>query len=205
MGQKSIARQVFEALDNNPYLQQAIRLGIANHSAIAKRLRVRGSRQAVKAAVMRYSGQMARPTYAENVEAVLRKSRLRLESSISAITVKELGPKIAELFGGHSKVYSIVNSHNAVTIIVEDSFLEEAHRTIGPWNTIKKRDGLCLLLITSPKEIESTPGVLVFLLEKLAQAGINVVEFYSCYTDTGLALSRDDATRAFSIIERCLR
>ena len=108
MKHKSISQQVFTALDNSPYLQQAMRLGVANYSAIAKRLKIRGSGEAVKVAVMRYAEQMEKPLYLDDVERVLKRSRLALNSNIAAITVKELGPKIAELFGGHSKVYSIV-------------------------------------------------------------------------------------------------
>jgi hypothetical protein len=59
-----------------------------------------------------------------------------------------------------------------------------------------------MLRLTSPPEIEYIPGVVAYMLDRLSEHGVNFTDLYSCYTDTNLVVERQDALKAFELLEQ---
>jgi hypothetical protein len=206
---KSVAKQVARLLDADPYIKQSLKLGVANYSAIAKKLKreqlQKASLEAVKAAVRRYSIEEEEFDYLRDLKEILRGTRLVLKSDVCVLllfpdTHLDLD-KITKRIG---KDFSIVRSTNAITIITGQERSEQLLKLVGKQNIIKFLKNQYLLTLQSPEGIETAPGFVAFFSEILARNGINIREYYSCYTDTVFVLAKKDALKAYSLFDRVL-
>ncbi len=213
MSGPSVAEQVRAYLDTHPVLADAIRLRIANYSAIARRvsedLGLSGG-EAVLAACRRYprGTESFRET---GIRRVLRKSRIETRTKVAAITVvqsvdvlQRLGDVVEELLDENSLCRLIQVSRGTVIIVDEDS-VPRVTRPLRESQLISVRKNLIEVAVTSPESIEETPGLLRHLAGVLAAQGINIVEALSCYTDTIFLLDDSDLSAATSVLSTAVR
>ncbi len=213
MSRPSVAEQVRAYLDTHPVLADAIRLRIANYSAIARRvsedLGLSGG-EAVLAACRRYprGTESFRET---GIRRVLRKSRIETRTKVAAITVvqsvdvlQRLGDVVEELLDENSLCRLIQVSRGTVIIVDEDS-VPRVTRPLRESQLISVRKNLIEVAVTSPESIEETPGLLRHLAGVLAAQGINIVEALSCYTDTIFLLDDSDLSAATSVLSTAVR
>jgi len=210
----SAARQVREYLDGHPVVADAIRLGIGNYSAIARRIAADlggPSPTAIIAACRRYPRGRGESFREAGVRRVLRKSRIETRTKVAAITLSQgvdvlqrLGDVVEELLDENSLCRLIQVSRGTVVIVDEDSVLRVTKQLRGP-QVVGVRKGLVELAVTSPESIEETPGLLTLLTGVLSAQSINIVEALSCYTDTIFLLEERDLTSAMAVLTRSLR
>ncbi|MEM5871575.1 MAG: ACT domain-containing protein [Candidatus Aenigmatarchaeota archaeon] len=193
----SVSEKVWLYIKKKPYLQEALSSGIVNYSAsarlIGKDIGIKNY-EAIKMALIRLGRKMGkeRKSMEEKVLYILRKSKLELRDKISVIiSYKKLNiPAIAK-----------AKSKSGYTYIVNSEVIENIRKKY----LIKIQKDLAMLTITSPEGVEETPGVISYLLAALANEGINVVEFVSCYKDTLLILKNTDATKAYEILSERMK
>jgi hypothetical protein len=206
-----ISKQVREELESDIYVNKAIRLGIANCSAIAKNLsqKVGGSEDALKMAVLRYSRDVCKRYEEESIDVagVLGQTKITLISNV-CVLVFERSPAThaaADGLGGDDEIFSILASQKVVLVMTSDENEKYVVDKLGRENIIQKTPSLCMLRLTSPSRIENVPGVIAHVLDQLSQHGINIVDLYSCYTDTNIVIERNDALKAFELLEKMCR
>ncbi|MCK5177520.1 MAG: hypothetical protein KAQ92_07365, partial [Candidatus Aenigmarchaeota archaeon] len=68
-------------------------------------------------------------------------------------------------------------------------------------NIIVHNKDMVLINIKSPKEIEETTGVVSYLTNLFAENGVNIVEFFSCWTDTLFVISSCDLGRTIDFLK----
>ena len=209
----SIAHRVREYLDAHPVLADSLRLGIANHSAIARRvaqdLEVRQT-EAVVAACRRYPRGRGEATREAGIRRVLRKSRIETRTKVAAVTVAQgsdvlqrLGDVVEELLDEGSLCRVIQVSRGTVVLVDEDS-VPRVLRPLREGQIVRVRKGLLEVAVTSPESIEETPGLLQLLTGVLSSQGINIVEALSCYTDTIFLLHQSDLSAAVTVLTKTL-
>ena len=211
---KSTALRVREYLDGHPAVADAIRLGIGNYSAIARRVAVEvraPSPAAIVAACRRYPRGRGESFREAGVRRVLRRSRLETRTKVAAITLSQgadvlqrLGDVVEELLDENSLCRLIQVSRGTVVIVDEDS-VPRVLRRLREHQVISIRKNLVEVSVTSPESIEETPGLLRHLAGVLAAQGINIVEALSCYTDTIFLLHDDDLTAALGALTKTLK
>jgi hypothetical protein len=209
----SVARHVREYLDGHPVIADAIRLGIGNYSAIARRIATdlgETRTDAIIAACRRYPRGRNESFREAGVRRVLRKSRIETRTKVAAITLSQgadvlqrLGDVVEELLDENSLCRVIQVSRGTVVIVDEDSVLRVTKQLRGP-QVVGVRKGLVELAVTSPESIEETPGLLTLLTGVLSAQSINIVEALSCYTDTIFLLEQDDLTSAMAVLTGAL-
>jgi aspartokinase len=86
---------------------------------------------------------------------------------------------------------------------MDESWLAEV-KNLLEGDVIDSERGLAEISIISPKEIESTPGVVSYFYDALASKGINVVETLSCYTDTMFLVKDKDLFPAYQALNQLL-
>jgi len=209
--ESTISKQVREELESDVYVNKAIRLGIANCSAIAKNLahKVGGSEDALKMAVLRYSREACKKYEADTIgiAGVLAQTKITLISNV-CVLVFERSPSThaaADGLGGDDEIFSILASQKVILVMTSDENESYVVDKLGRENIIQKSTSLCMLRLTSPSRIENVPGVIAHVLDQLAQHGINIVDLYSCYTDTNIVIERKDALKAFELMEKMCR
>ncbi len=187
-------------IKRRPFLKSSLSDGIVNCSALARKIAYdalgdSGKEDAVKMALVR----LARKFHAQedSLEArilkVLKGSSLSVRSKVSIIiSSKELH---------NIKSLSYVESKGGITYIVDGSELERVTKQTTRTKTIIRTEtNLNLIVIHSPPSLEETPGVIAHILGVLAEEGINVVEFVSCYTDTLLVVRQPDTVRTYELL-----
>ena len=209
----SIARRVREYLDAHPPLADALRAGVANHAAMARRIADDlGVRQldAVVAACRRYPRGRGDPFGEAAARRVLRKSRIESRSKVAAITVglgtdvlQRLGDVVEELLDENLLCRVIQVSRGTVILVDEDS-VGRVTRQLREAHLVRVRRGLVEVAVTSPESIEETPGLLRLLSGVLASQGINILEALSCYTDTIFLLDEKDLSAAITTLTKAL-
>ena len=207
----SIARQVRGYLDAHPVVADAIRLGIGNYSAIARRIAEdldQPHPEAIIAACRRYPRGRGESQREAGIRRVLRKSRIETRTKVAAITLSQgadvlqrLGDVVEELLDENSLCRLIQVSRGTVVIIDEDAVLRVTKQLRGP-QVLGVRKGLVEVAVTSPESIEETPGLLTLLTGVLSAQGINIVEALSCYTDTIFLLDEGDLNGAMAVLTR---
>ena len=214
MGDMSqITEGVRHYIESHPAVSDAMRLGIANYSAIARRIAKEheySQLQAVLAAVRRYPVATSQSHRDEVVRRVLRQSRIETRTKIATVTVTQgidvlqrLGDVVEELLDENSLCRLIQVSRGTVIILEEDS-VNRVTKRLRESQVINVRRGLVELAVTSPENIEQTPGLLALLASMLSARGINIVQAMSCYTDTIFILGRADNAAAVEALTRAL-
>ncbi len=213
MTEPSIAERVREYLDAHPVLGDALRLKVANVSAVARRVAEDldlSASEAVVAACRRYhrGGELFREA---GVRRVLRKSRIETRTKVAAITVTQ-GPDVLQRLGDvveelldESLLCRVIQVSRGTVIIVDEESLPRVLRTLRESQLISIRKNLVEVAVTSPESIEETPGLLRHLSGVLAAQGINIVEALSCYTDTIFLLHNEDLTGALGALTKTLK
>jgi hypothetical protein len=209
----SIARRVRDLLDARPVLGEALRAGIANHTAVARRVAEElGVRQldAVIAACRRYPRGRSDTHRDAGVHRVLRKSRIESRSKVAAITLGlgadvlgRLGDVVEELLD-ESLLCRVIQVSRGTVILVDEDSVARVVRAVRESQVVGVRKGLVEVAVTSPESIEQTPGLLRHLTGVLATQGINIVEALSCYTDTIFLLDQDDLSAAIASLSQAL-
>ncbi|MGB6501570.1 MAG: hypothetical protein WBG19_09290 [Thermoplasmata archaeon] len=209
----SIAHRVREYLDAHPVLADALRVGIANHSAVARRIAEDlGVRQtdAIVAACRRYPRGRSELSRDAGVRRVLKKSRIETRTKVAAITLQQgadvlqrLGDVVEELLDESSLCRVIQVSRGTVVLVDEDS-VPRVLKPLREGQVVRVRKGLVEVAVTSPESIEETPGLLRLLTGVLSSQGINIVEALSCYTDTIFLLHQPDLSAAVTVLTKTL-
>jgi len=213
MPETSIAERVHEYLDAHPTLGDAIRLRIANYSAIARRVSEDleiASSDAVVAACRRYPRGRSEAAREAGVYRVMRKSRIETRTKVAALTLSQgaevlnrLGDIVEELLD-ESLLCRLIQVSRGTVVIVDEDSVPRVLRRLREQQVISVRKNLVEVSVTSPESIEETPGLLRHLAGVLAAQGINIVEALSCYTDTIFLLQHDDLTAALGALTKTL-
>ena len=191
----SIADKVRTLLKQRPYILEALEEDIVNQSAlsgkIASELKLT-NRIAIKAAVRRFAVELRKQKKKreESVRQVLRRSAISIEDGLRVIVTSkpvEVNAKVA------------VSLDNVFVYLMSKSGAISKSRLL-------LRHELCgTFVVTSPPLIEETPGVVSYLTSILAEQGINVIEFVSCYTKTLIVVDREDISRTYEILSSVTR
>ncbi|MBI5222971.1 ACT domain-containing protein [Candidatus Micrarchaeota archaeon] len=193
---ENVSELVWLYVKKRPLIKSALKDGIVNYSALARRIShdlFSGSKKtnAVKMALVRLYSKLSKNSdeLESKILDVLQKSSLSIKTKISVIITRG---EIERL-----KYLSYVESRGIVTYVVDDLELEKVkHSKL----LIQIEKNLNLIIIHSPPSIEETPGVISHIIDSLSAEGINIVEFISCYTDTILVIKQADTTRTHQII-----
>ena len=189
---KSVAQLVRDTIRMRPSIVDALNMRIVNYSALARMLKREfgvGSIEAVKAAIIRISEEMAaeRKLLEERVLSILRESKVRLQDKIAVLISPEMLdiPYLVTAYLTDSYVY-----------IVDQTSLKDDLP-----GYVQVTSNLVALILISPPRVEVTPGFVAFITQLLASREINIVEFISCSTNTVIVLESKDALNAFSLLQ----
>ena len=209
-----MARRVRAHLDAHPTLGNAIRLGVANHSAVARLVSDDlglDQPDAVIAACRRYPKGRGDAARAASVQRVVRRSRIETRTKVAAVTVTH-GPDvlqrvadIVEELLDESALCRLIQVSRGTVIIVEEESVVRLTKVLRSDQLLGVRKGLVEVSVTSPETIEQTPGLLTLLTGVLSAQAINIVEALSCYTDTIFLLDEGDLSRAVTVLSGTLQ
>ncbi|MDK6029157.1 ACT domain-containing protein [Ignisphaera sp. 4213-co] len=209
----SVSDIVTDVVSSDPIIQQCIGRGIVNYSKLAKMLHPIISQllgkevsvDSIKMALIRYSSKAGRERQVRReVLEVLARSSIEIRTDITIVTLRSsaLSYVIAFLskLMSEARFIAIMQSVKTITIVLDRETANEYLTIIKSDDVINVQKDQAAIIIVSPIEIVTTPGVLAYIANVLAQNNINITHIESCYTDTIIILSKNDVEKAFSII-----
>ncbi|MDE1851797.1 MAG: ACT domain-containing protein [Candidatus Micrarchaeota archaeon] len=200
MAETKIADLVRTYLKNKPYTMEALESGIVNFSSLSrlvqKELNI-GSYQAVKAAVRRYAAQIGsmKGTIEKRALEVLKENRITLLDGVYVIIS-------SQKMDIDNKAEVKVDSYY-VYLTDKNAFKSMTRKQKS--SLIKVHENCSAIIIYSEEKLENVSGVLAFVTSLLAERSINVIEFISCYTETMLIVSKEDALRSYEALSEIIR
>lgn len=212
---ESLAEKTRVYIDAHPSVKDCASKGLINYSSLARMIMKDLSidnEEAVMIACRRYAGKLGTTTDHEmSILKILRDSRLEMRTKICIVTAKNdwtVLHKMDNLFKdlwNENSIMQVVQSASAVTIIADRMLKDRIMDTVGRFNVIKVRENLVEIAVKSPERIVDTSGVIAYLITNLSDAGINIEETVSCYTDTIFIVGEADMINAYSVLTKCIQ
>ena len=215
MSKESLAEKTRVYIDTHPSIKDCVSKGLVNYSALARKIMKDtgvDNEEAVMIACRRYASKLGTTTNHEmDILSVLKDSRLEMRTKTCIVTAKNdwsVLHKMDNLFKdlwNENSIMQVVQSASAVTIIADKMLKDRIMDTVGRFNIIKVRENLVEIVVKSPEKIVETAGVIAYLITNLSDAGINIEETVSCYTDTIFIVGEEDMINAYSVLTKCIQ
>jgi aspartokinase len=209
-----VARVVQELLLAKPVLLAALGMGVVNYSALARALRGEVERRlgrevseaSVKVALIRFRERLSRSIAEESVLRVVAESSTTLIDDVGLVTLRASDPlALAPLLSGvRARLLQITQGVHTLTIVTDSEVLEGLLRKVDPKLVEAVYRDQAAVILVSPREIITTPGVMAYLTTLLAVNGINITQVISTHTDTLFILGRQEAVEAYYLLRRAI-
>lgn len=212
----NLTKLVKEILERDAPAVQAMTEGIANYSAIARRLypKVAEKCRNVKftsllTAIKRLGNEISevRESSKKKVMEIIAQSTIKVRTNVSTISVKkskDTWEVLRELFIKKPYFFHILEGTTFVTIICDIPTAKKFKEMMKEEDILDYRENQTALIISSPKEIIETAGVVAFLYNLLSMNNINIEQEMSCYTETIIIVDDYDINKAFSTINNAI-
>jgi aspartokinase len=207
---RGVSRAVHDLLLSKPVLLIALSMGVVNYSALARALKGEVERRlgrevseaAVKVALIRLREQLSTSLAGESILKVVAESATTLVDDVGLVTVRASDPlALASLLSGvRARLLQITQGVNTLTIVTDSEVLEGLLRKVNPRTVEAVYKEQAAVILVSPREIITTPGVMAYLTTLLALNGINITQVISTHTDTLFILGRNEAIEAYSLL-----
>ncbi|MCX6694727.1 MAG: ACT domain-containing protein [Candidatus Altiarchaeota archaeon] len=184
-------------------------MGFANNRSLARLIQKdvnakighNASLEAIAVSIQRISQKMK-----ENVEQphndIFSRSQLQLRDNIHLLYLKPGAvlnePKPDTVIDASRRFYVKIRGIGSTTVLIDEDEVEQMN--IRKEDVISRKTDLSAIIITSPKDIVDTPGVIAHLMAALGGSKINVVEVTSSYDTTFLIVERKESLRAVEVV-----
>jgi hypothetical protein len=209
----SIQKAVEGIMAKSFLMEQSVASGIANLRSVARKIRPsvgKASVEAVAIALRRYR-EKAKRSGADSdkvLSELLARSRVRVRTGVSDFTLlpgASSFPKVAEIARkvdpGRGETLQIIFGQDATTLIVDSENHEEVGRLAKGIIMDERRD-LAAVSIVTPKKVEGALGWVALVTRLLARNGINMIEMFSCYTETILIIEEESLARTLEVFRK---
>lgn len=215
LSKTSISELVRSVLEISPCMVESIEKGYANYSRLAgliaevirSRYHISCSPEAVKMAILRTRNKIHLYPQFRKILEILASTSIEVKTNLIILTYdvtlfKEIA-KIANELAGKTRFLSMTQSVGNITIITNSEIYDYIKKSIKAEPLLDIMDVSALILISPPENIK-TPGFIAYITMILAQQGINIIQIVSAHNDTILVVNKQDAVKAFNIIERLI-
>ncbi len=207
----NITKVAEQYIAERPSVRDCLKKRLVNYSKLSRQLikenGLKGSDfDAVLIALRRYFWKLSKTAATEEkIRALLSKSRIDIKTKIVVVVIDkhvftddllEMERKVKKSKGA----FYAIEGTDAITIITAAAVLNEIKKLFKS-GIIKVWEGLALIVIDSPEEIEETPGVFSYLLGLLSDRGINVLETMSCWSETLFVVSEKDIAKVLEALK----
>jgi hypothetical protein len=206
---KSIAELTREYIESRPSIKDCLAAGLVNYTELARRIMKEldlKNEEAITVACRRYEMELEKREHQEEIVALLEQSHLELKNKVGAViarntpdVIRRLNEVIPRLMGEKTLLQTIVGSQN-ITVITEEKRVPDIVAAVGKEDVVRQSVDLAQLAVKSPEKIEEVSGVVAYLSGALAERGVNIVEAFSCFTDTIFLVREPDVMRAYAIL-----
>jgi aspartokinase len=199
-------------IKEHPDIKSCLKKGLINYSSLARlvakdlNIEKKTSMEAILIAARRFQDKLKKEQGNEKkIKDILSNSEFDIRNKIIVyIFDKNLDfDKIIDAQKHIRKEYGVIyilEGSDNYTVVVQKKHSELLERKLKS-NIIKKNDDLVLINFKSSKEIEDTPGVVSYITSLFSENGVNIIEFFSCWTDTVFVIESKDVNKAIDFLK----
>jgi aspartokinase len=208
----SITKQTEKYIQEHPTIKDCLKRGLINYSALARLiakdadLDAKKNFDALLIAARRYQSKVkAEKSSQERILSVLKQSRIEIKNRMVAFVLEKDTPDrtlidLENKIKKSGEIVHLIEGASAITLITVQEFSKEIKGALKH-SIIRENQGLVEVVIKSPKEIETTAGIMGHLYSLLGENGINIVETMSCWTDTIFVVHEKDLNRVMELLK----
>ena len=205
---KTTTELTIEYIKEHPTIKSCLKKGLINYSALARliakdlKIEKKTSMEAILIAARRFQEKLKGETNQDKkIAKVLTQTEIEIKNKIVVLIFEK---KVD--FGMLQKVQKKVNEEKGTFHLLEGSdnytlITQEKYAPLIKWNFIHKQGKLALIKLKSPSEIETTRGVIAYLTTLFAENGVNIPEFFSCWTETIFVIDVKDVNKTMEFLE----
>ena len=195
----------------HPFVKDCLKKGLINYSSLTRQICIdlnldaKKNFDAVLIACRRFYNKIkSEATIEKKILEILKNSKIEVRNKINAIVLEKgiFFPNLLDIekeAKKSSETFHIVEAATAITIIASDEFavkIKQAFRN----KILKESRDLVEVILKSPKQIETTAGVISYLYSLLGENDINVYETLSCWTDTIFLIEEKDLSKVMALL-----
>ena len=212
----SIAEAARLIVSGKPSIVDGLRQGVINFSALAEMIKeqvmeIVGRKSvnvdSIKMALMRYADELKsrKQLLEKQIAEVTANSILELKNDVAVLTVNQKGFLIRfdQIFKSLNsfRFLQLTQGTETFTVVTDLHSKDKIVEVVGENNIVLEIEDQSAIVIISPKQIIDVPGVIAYITDLLSSNGVNITQIISCYTDTLLIVDREDALKAYQILE----
>ena len=194
----------------HPFVKDCLKKGLINYSSLTRQICIdlnlsKNNFDAVLIACRRFYRKIkTEATMEKKILEILKNSKIEVKTKITAIVLEKdiiftnllnIEKEAKKL----SETFHIVEGTSAITVITSNDFGKKVKQTFKN-KIIKENTSLVEIILKSPKQIETTSGVISYIYSLLGENNINVFETLSCWTDTIFLVEEKDLSRVMEFL-----
>lgn len=207
---ESISKVVNKIIENDIALQDSIRRGYGNFSAIARFIKPRVEEiverkvklESIITAVKRFKG--FRSQFFGNIRGIIAKSTINVRTDVVKLSIEKTRRNLLamrNLLAEYQEEFlQVSESISAITLVFDQKLFHGIRSLFRKEDVLEEKTNLAAIIVRSPKEIAETPGCIATFYSQLSRRQINIDDTTSCFTDTIIVVKMEDVGTAFSTL-----
>ena len=197
-------------ISEHPFVKDCLKKGLINYSSLTRQICAdlslnKKNFDAILIACRRFYGKIkTEATTEKKIVDILKNSKIEIKNKINVIVLEKdiIFSNLLDLereAKKRSETFHIVEGTATITIITSEDFSKKVKQVFAN-KVLKENTALVEVILKSPRQIETTAGVISYLYSLLGENGINVFETLSCWTDTIFLVEEKDLSRVMGFL-----
>ena len=211
MEEKTTTDLTIEYIKEHPDIKNCLKKGLINYSSLARliskelELEKKTSKEAILIAARRFRDKLKQELGQEKkIKELLSKSDVDIKNKIVVFILEkginlDMVDDIQKTIRRELGIFFMLEGSDNYTIITQEKYSSLVKNKLK-LRIIKEEKDLVLINFKTPKEIEQTKGVVSYLTSLFAENDVNIVEFFSCWTDTVFVIYSNDLNKTINFL-----
>ncbi len=211
MEEKTTTDLTIDYIKEHPDIKNCLKKGLINYSSLARliskelELEKKTSKEAILIAARRFREKLkAELGQEKKIKELLSKSDVDIKNKITVFILEkginlDVVDNIQKMIRRELGIFFMLEGSDNYTIITQEKYSSLVRNKLK-LRIIKEEKDLVLINFKTPKEIEQTKGVVSYLTSLFAENDVNIVEFFSCWTDTVFVIYGNDLNKTINFL-----
>lgn len=206
----NITKLTEDYIAEHPFVKDCLKKGLINYSSLTRQICIdlnlhKKNFDAVLIACRRFYRKIkTEATTEKKILDILKNSKIEVKNKINAIVLEKdiIVSNLLDIEKEAKKLletFHIIEGTSAITIITSDEFSKKVKKVFRN-KIIKENTNLVEVILKSPKQIETTAGVISYIYSLLGENNINIFETLSCWTDTIFLVEEKDLSKVMEFL-----
>jgi hypothetical protein len=207
----NINQKVWEFINQDPTIKNAMSYGIINKRALAnyikKQKNMEKNLDAIISAIRRYNIQQYDNMFLKAKTKIIPNIDLSTRSNIVNVILSkdtEIQKLIPEFFSiikyDRGDVLRIIQADESIKVLINEKNLKKIVKILPKTKIFSIKKNLAEINIHFIKDAIDTPGVIAIISNEIAMNGVSIVEVLSCFPELLWYVYQHDLLKAYNVL-----